>query len=140
VLATLVLDILVLNFYQTRTSALPKQQSWFASKPIEPTREPLYFWRWVFVAASIFGINIITLLLFLFDMKQILNSGYRVSKNLIMVTLICGGWLIGPCLFYTEYLRLNDIDIKKFSIFLAKISAFSIGSIGLVFILCNLIN
>jgi len=138
VFTTIILDILLYS-YQFKTTTVPKKQWWFSSKPVEQIRDEMSFWHWVFIVASMVCINLTTLLLFLFDMKQILKSGYRVSKSLMVLTLMCGGWLISPSLFFTEYLRMNDINVKKFAIFLCKISVVSITSLSIVLVTLNLL-
>lgn len=140
VLATFLLDIFLYAF-QAKFSVTKKQHSWlyskvFTAKPEVQTRH-VSQWYWLLMTSSLVGINMVTLMLVRFDMRQLVNSGCRVSKNLLFLMFWCGGWLASPALYFTEYLRLNDFNRKKFAYFIVKTGTINLGIVTVLLVVCD---
>lgn len=129
-LATVVLDVFLISH---KTKPTKQSQSWFYLKIFQQEQQVPY-WDWLFMIASLIGINVSTILLCIFDMKQLVKSGYRVSKNLLALLMWSGGWVASPFLFFTQYLSINGYDPKKFGIFLMRMAMVSISSMAVLFL------
>jgi hypothetical protein len=131
-LILVIADLYLLNKYkQARFS----RRSWIYLKIFGQI--VFSYWNWIFVIASILLVNLLTIFLVLYDLRQLHNNGDRVNKSLLFFLVLCGGWITIPyVIFFTEYPQLNGYEIKKSSIVLVKLTVLSVLFIGtLIFLI-----
>ena len=128
--------LIAMNFYFINHCTKSMQEKQFILVRLLRNKISLPGWFWLFLLASLTIVNIKTLLICLYDMRQFKRNSCRVSKKLLLFLLWSGGWLVAPLvLLLTEYNKILNYTIRDCIWLLMKIITLSLATLfGLIYL------